>query len=81
MPVGHGPHGPQRRPTVAHRRDYGIDSANVEIGVVLAGERQIRQVFGVGRRSYRHRRLALAEGRVGRTDFSLQFIGRIGFGK
>ena len=73
-PVTDGPLGPQRRPAVAHRLDDGLDAANVQVGVVLAGKGQVGQIFGVCGGPNCHRRLAATERRVGRTDLVLQFI-------
>ena len=81
MPVTESPCGPQRRPAVTHRPKHRIATAYVEIGILLPGERQIRQVFRIGRGTHRNRWLTPTEGGIGLRDLRLQRITQIALGK
>ena len=58
---------PQRRPAARDRVQHGVVAADVEVGVLLARERQGRQVLGGGRRAHGHRH-GVAERPVGAAD-------------
>jgi hypothetical protein len=53
--VGNGPRCPQRRPAVAHRREDRLLARDVEVGVVLSGERGVGEVLGGAGGSHRDR--------------------------
>ena len=57
-PVDHGPSGPQRRPAPPHRILHRAGPVDVEVGVLLTGERRIRKVLHGRRRAHRNRRVA-----------------------
>ena len=74
--VGDRTRRPERCPAVAHRRDHGFLAADVEVGVLLARERRVRQILGVCRRAHGHRRSGRLESAVGGGDLGDGEVGR-----
>ena len=54
IPIADGAIGEQARKTMTHSVEDSRLAANVEIGVVLAGETCVRQIFGGRRRAHGH---------------------------
>ena len=53
-PVRHGPRGPQRGPAAAYGVQHRVGAADVEVGVLLAGEAGPLEVLGRRRGAYGH---------------------------
>ena len=81
MAIGDRLRGPQRRPAVLHRRNHGVGSANVEVGLLLSGERQIGEVLRVRRRADRQSRVVIREPCVGLGDLGHQLLRELGLGE
>jgi hypothetical protein len=53
--VRDGPVAPERGPAALHRLDNSVDSHDVEEGILLTGERRLRQVLSRRARAHSHR--------------------------
>ena len=78
-PVGDGPLRPQRSPAAAHRVEQRVRADDVEVGVLLPGERGAGQVLRRGAGPDGHR--ALTQQGVGAEDRPAHLVGDVGGGE
>ena len=74
VPVADGLCRPQRRPAIANRLNQSIVAGYIQIGFLLSGERQLRQVFSVCRRSDSDRRVFAVEHGIGGRNLGDDFV-------
>ncbi len=67
-PVADGTRRPQRGPARLDRFQHGGGAADIEIGLLLPGKGQARQVFGGGGRAHGHQRFLARQAGVGAGD-------------